>query len=126
MSFGVNYRGDFDRYALDGVDFGASFQDDYGVEPLSLQGDYTMNGYHQQMGMVPMGMGGYHDQMGAYHHQMGMHLNQMGAFDFNAPIHSSLPAWASYKNLAIAAVVVGGVMYAQRQGMIPKVGMAGF
>lgn len=78
MSFGQNQWGDFDQYSLHGVDFGADYSTDYGITPTNLQGSYEMNGYHQQMGIVPQGMGGYHDQLGGYHHQMGAHRYQLG------------------------------------------------
>lgn len=125
MSFGYNQHGDFDQLSLQGVDFGADYTKDYGVEPNNLQGSYEMNGYYNQMGVVPMGMSGYHDQLGAYHHQMGMHNYQMGFLQntlATVPAGMPLVGGMNVKTWhVLAALGLGYLAYSQ--GMLARFGL---
>lgn len=82
---GINNQGDFDQLSLAGVDFGADYCEDYGINPTNLEGEIMFSGsldqlgsYYDQMGVVPEGLGADFNQMGIVPEGLGHDYQQMG------------------------------------------------
>ena len=130
-NFAQNYWGDFDQLSLAGVDFGEDYCKDYGVTPNNLtatkysgEGEMNMQGYHNQLGVVPAGLSGDFDQLGIVPEGMG-HYNQLGTIPQGLG-HSQyyqmgfLPSNLDFKtwtptNYAVVAGIAVAALYAARQ-----------
>lgn len=141
---GQNSWGDFDQMSVQGVDFGANYEEDYKLEPNILKGESTMYGadYQQvgsgyEMGILPEGMSGDFNQMGivpsgmsGHHQQMGLVPAGLGHSRFQQlggimdTLNKPLTTVAGFSITPLILIGVGGALFfAKKQGMLKKFGL---
>lgn len=134
---GQDAWGDFSQYSLHGVDYGANYETNYGIEPNILKGDHTMYGADYQqlgnsfgMGVIPEGLSGDFNQLGIIPEGLGGNYQQLGhgqyqqlGQGFMDQLNKPLATVGGINITPIGLLLVGGgIWFAQRQGMFKKLG----